>query len=102
MINTVHEDDLAAWYQIPEPVSGISIEDFELEEDDLVFEPTGDFADQSDSPGSSRGRPDQMSAQRRFIRLEAVELNLDKTEVVHRQKAAASQIRWVLLPKAGC
>ena len=38
MINTVHEDDLAAWYRIPQPVGEISISDFELEDDDFVVE----------------------------------------------------------------
>ena len=38
MINTVHEDDLAAWHRIPEPVGEISISDFELEDDDVVLE----------------------------------------------------------------
>jgi hypothetical protein len=38
MINPVHEDDLAAWYQIPEPVGEISISDFELEDDDVLLE----------------------------------------------------------------
>jgi hypothetical protein len=38
MINTVQEDDLAAWYQIAEPVEDISIDDFDLEEDALLLE----------------------------------------------------------------
>ena len=37
MITTVQEDDLAAWYRIPEAVQSISIEDFELEDDDLLL-----------------------------------------------------------------
>jgi hypothetical protein len=36
MICTVHEDDLAAWYRLPEPVGEISIGDFELDEDDFL------------------------------------------------------------------
>jgi len=36
MITTVHEDDLAAWYHLPEAVENISICDFELEDDDLL------------------------------------------------------------------
>jgi hypothetical protein len=36
MINTVHEDDLAAWYRLPEPIGEISISDFELDDDDFL------------------------------------------------------------------
>ena len=33
MINTVHEDDLAVWYRLPE-AGQISISDFELDDED--------------------------------------------------------------------
>ncbi|MBV9264528.1 MAG: hypothetical protein JO061_00020 [Acidobacteriaceae bacterium] len=36
MINTVHEDDLAAWYRVPDPIGEISIHDFDLDDDDLA------------------------------------------------------------------
>jgi hypothetical protein len=38
MIDTVEEDDLAAWYRITQPVEDISIRDFELEDEDVLLE----------------------------------------------------------------
>ena len=37
MITAVHEDDLTAWYEISEPVSDISICDFEFERGDPLL-----------------------------------------------------------------
>ena len=38
MFNTVQEDDLEAWYRLTEaePVEGITIRDFEWEDEDLT------------------------------------------------------------------
>jgi hypothetical protein len=36
MTNTVHEDDLVAWYRIVEPRGPISMPDFKQKEDDLL------------------------------------------------------------------
>ena len=33
MSTTVHEDDLRVWYRIPEPITNISMRDFDLDED---------------------------------------------------------------------
>jgi len=38
MINTVHEDDFAAWYRVPETVGEISISDFEFDDEDFLPE----------------------------------------------------------------
>jgi len=66
MINTVHEDDLAAWYRIQEPVLEISIRDFELEDDDPLLEGTHLLT-----------KPDfTLEAQRRTVSLPKIRLTL--------------------------
>ena len=50
MITTAHEDDFLVWYRIPEPITNISIRDFDLDDD--LFPEEFSFA-QTEGEGES-------------------------------------------------